>query len=53
MEIEIFLFILGLISLLFGPLLGVMAIRNGNPALGLTMIIIGPILGPALMWTAI
>jgi len=53
MDINIYLFIIGLIFLLFGPLVGVMAMRNGNPAFGLTAILMGSTIGPALIWTAI
>lgn len=53
MDINLFLFILGLMFLIAGPLVGVMAMRNGNPTLGLTCILIGPTVGPALIWTAI
>jgi len=52
-NINIFFFILGFVFLLFGPLVGIMAMRNGNPGLGLAAIIMGPTIGSALLWTAI
>jgi hypothetical protein len=52
-DINLFFFIFGFILILFGPLVGVMAMRNGNPGLGLTAIIVGPTVGTALLWTAI
>jgi hypothetical protein len=51
-EIGFFMFLLGLIITMFGTLAGAMAMKNGNSAFGLTVLMFSPTVGPALIWTA-